>query len=51
MPNFHGIVETPKRSFINGFSICMTVTLKQKDDASVQSQDTNIKSTLCRALF
>ena len=29
MRNFQGTFETPKRSFINAFSICVTVPLKQ----------------------
>ena len=31
MQNFQDTFETPKRSFVNAFSICMTVPLKVKN--------------------
>ena len=34
MRNFQDMFETRKRSFINAFSICMTVSLKGKANSS-----------------
>ena len=43
MWNFLDIFDTRKQSFVNGFSICMTVTLRNIDVALVSLMSTSKK--------
>ena len=41
MRNFQDTFEIPKRLFISGFSICMTVPLKAGDEIELIQVDTS----------
>ena len=50
MEKFHDIIQIRKRSFIDGFSICMTVPLRPFSGQG-HSPPTNIESTCFKILF